>query len=113
MWCAPLVAGLSSLNLVNTFLLSTVNVLPSRAASNELAERSLPTAGAAAARTVGVDEVIHHLSDFEYGPAIEGAYLALMVAGSIAVVSVVIYAYLASLASGESLIKSEERSRDK
>ena len=112
MWCAPLVAGLSSLNLVNTFLLSTVNVLPSRAASNELAERSLPTAGAAA-RTVGVDEVIHHLSDFEYGPAIEGAYLALMVAGSIAVVSVVIYAYLASLASRESLIKSEERSRDK
>ena len=96
-------------------MLSTVNVLPSRAASNELAERSLPTAGAAAAaaRTVGVDEVIHHLSDFEYGPAIEGAYLALMVAGSIAVVSVVIYAYLASLASGESLIKSEERSRDK
>ena len=59
---------------------------------------------------MGVDEVIEHL---EYGPAsvrqIEGAYLALVVAGSIAVVSVAIYAYLASLAGGGSLIKSEER----
>ena len=87
-----------------------MHVLSFRAASTGLTERSLP---AAAARTVGVDEVIDHLSDLEYGPAsvrlIEGAYFALMVAGSIAVVSVVIYAYLASLASGGSLIKSEER----
>ena len=62
---------------------------------------------------MGVDEVIEHLSELEYGPAsvrqIEGAYLALVVAGSIAVVSVAIYAYLASLAGGGSLIKSEER----
>ena len=87
-----------------------MHVLSFRAASTGLTERSLP---AAVARTVGVDEVIDHLSDLEYGPAsvrlIEGAYFALMVAGSIAVVSVVIYAYLASLASGGSLIKSEER----
>lgn len=88
-----------------------MHVLSFRAASTGLTERSLPAA--AAARTVGVNEVIDHLSDLEYGPAsvrlIEGAYFALMVAGSIAVVSVVIYAYLASLASGGSLIKSEER----
>ena len=81
--------------------------------SDGLTGRTLPTVPAASARTVAVDEVIEHLSELEYGPAavrqVEGAYLALMVAGSIAVVSVAIYAYLASLAGGESLIKSEER----
>ena len=62
--------------------------------------------------------MIDHLSaggGLEYGgPAsvgrqIEGAYAALLVAGGIAVASVAIYAYLASLASGDSpLVKSEE-----
>ena len=59
--------------------------------------------------------MIDHLSagELEYGPAsvgrqIEGAYAALLVAGGIAVASVAIYAYLASLASGDSLVKSEE-----
>ena len=62
---------------------------------------------------MGVDEVIDHISGLEYGPAsvrqIEGAYVALLVAGGIAVASVAIYAYLASLASRDSLVKSEER----
>ena len=85
--------------------------------TNELGERSLPwVAGEASARTAGVDEVIDHLSGLECGPAsvrqVEGAYVALMVAGGIAVASVAIYAYLASLASGDSLVKSEERTCD-